>query len=151
MSDESALCAEYLYSKLNVSAVTNALGTATRIYDTEIPQNPLTGQTVIFPAVVYQQQASSDSYGVGAVRIMVRPLWTVKVVVDDDTYKNASAIFSVVDAALQKTSGTVTNGSVYSCYRESQAIRYSEQKAGGGFYRHVGAVYRLEVRATQTP
>jgi hypothetical protein len=151
MADESALCAEYLYGKLNVSSVTNALGTAARIYDSEVPQNPISGQTALYPAVVYHQQASSDTYGVGAVRIFVRPLWTVKVVVDNDTYKNASTIFSIVDSVLQNTSGTVTNGSVYACYRESQQIRYSEGKSGGGFYRHVGATYRLEVRATTTP
>jgi len=150
MSDESALCAEYLFNKLNVSAVTNALGTASRIYDTDIPQNPITGQTALFPAVVYHQQASVDSFGVGAVRIMVRPLWTVKVIVDNVDYESASVIFSIVDAALQNTSGTVANGSVYSCYRE-QSLRYSETKSGGGFYRHVGGVYRLECRATTTP
>ena len=150
MADESALVAEYLYSKLNVSSVTNALGTAARIYDTVVPQNPITGQTALYPAVVYHQQASVDTFGVGAVRIMARPLWTVKVIVDGQEYKDASVIFSLVDAVLQGTSGTVTNGSVYSCYRE-QTIRYSEAKQAGGFYRHVGGIYRLECRATQTP
>ena len=151
MADESALCAEYLMTKLNVSAVTNALGTAVRIFDTDVPQNPITGQTALFPCVVYHQQASSDSFGVGAVRIFVRPIWTVRVIVDDDTFKNASVIFSLVDAALQNTSGAVTNGSVYACYRESQSIRYSEVKPGGGYFRHVGALYRIECRATVTP
>jgi hypothetical protein len=154
MSDESALCAEFLYNKLNVSAITNALGTASRIYDTDIPQE----QATSFPCVVYQQQASQDSYGVGAVRIFVRPIWTVKVIVsssnysesDSGSYKAASAIFSLVDAALQGQSGTVTGGSVYACYRENQ-LRYSEAKPAGGYYRHVGATYRLECRATTTP
>lgn len=151
MADEAALCADFLYAKLNVSSVTNALGTAARIYDTDIPQNPITGQTALFPAVVFHQQSSVDTWGVGAIRIMVRPLWTVKVVVDDQTYKQASAIFSVVDSVLQNTSGTVSNGAIYSCFRESQDLRYSEIKSGGGFYRYVGGVYRIECRATATP
>ena len=151
MADEAAICAEYLFAKLNVSAITNALGTAARIYDTDVPQNPITGQTAIFPCVTYHQQASSDTFGVGAVRIFVRPIWTVKVIVDDQTFKQASVIYSLVDAALQGTSGTATNGSVYSCYRDSESIRYSEPKLGGGYLRHVGAMYRLEVRATTTP
>lgn len=151
MADESAICAEFLYTKLNVSPVTNALGTAARIYDTDIPQNPLTGQTALYPAVVFHQQSSVDTFGVGAVRIMVRPLWTVKVVVEDQTYKAASAIYSVVDSVLQGASGTATNGDVYKCYRESQDIRYPSPKAGGGFYRYVGGMYRIECRATVTP
>lgn len=151
MADESAICADFLYAKLNVSSVTNALGTAARIYDTDIPQIPITGQTALYPAVVFHQQSSVDTFGVGAVRIMVRPLWTVKVVVDDQLYKVASAIFSVVDSVLQNTSGTATNGAIYSCYRESQDIRYSDVKAGGGFYRYVGGMYRIECRATTTP
>ena len=81
---------------------------------------------------------------------MVRPLWTVKVIVDDQTYKQAAAIYKLVDAAIQNTSGLVTDGSVYSCYRENE-IRYSEAKPGGGYWRHVGGVYRLEARATVTP
>lgn len=149
MADESALCAEFLYGKLNISAVTTALGGA-RIYDTDVPQEPLIG-SAIFPCVVFQQQSSVDTYGVGAVRIFVRPLWTVKVIVDENTYKNASAIFKLVDAALQGQSGTVTNGSVYACYREDTNIRYSEPKQGGGYFRHVGGTYRLEARATVTP
>lgn len=149
MSDESALCAEFLYNKLNVSAVTTALG-AVRIFDSDIPQNPITGQTAKYPAVVYQQQASTDTYGVGAVRIFVRPLWTVKVIVDNQTYKQASAIYKLVDAALQNTSGTVTDGSVYACYR-TDMLRYTEPNPGGGYFRTVAGIYRLEVRATVTP
>lgn len=150
MSDESALCAEYLYSKLNVSAVTNLLGTAAKIFDSDVPQNPLTGQTTIYPCVVFHMQSAPDTFGVGAVRIMVRPVWTVRVIGDDVPYKTLSTIFSVVDATLQNTSGTVTNGSVYSCYRDS-IIRYSENKPGGGFFRTIGALYQLECRATVTP
>lgn len=150
MADESALCADFLYGKLNVSAVTTALGAA-RIYDTIIPQPPTTGQTVLFPCVVYQQQSNSDTFGVGARRIMVRPTWTVKVVTEGTTFDSAATIFAAVDAAIQNTSGTVTDGSVYSCYRESESIRYAEPKVGGGYYIHVGAMYRLECRATNTP
>ena len=150
MSDEAAICSEWLYNKLNVSTITNALGTAARIFEDVVPQNPITGQTALFPAVVYHQQSSQDTWGMGGVRIFVRPLWTVKAVTEDN-YKAASAIFSLIDAALQNTSGTATNGSVYSCVRESQSIRYSEVKPGGGYYKHVGALYRLECRATVTP
>ena len=150
MADETALCAEFLYGKLNVSAITTALGAA-RIHDTDVPQKPISGPDTRFPCVVFQQQSSVDSYGVGAVRIFTRPLWTVKVIVDDDSYKNASAIFKLVDAALQGQSGTVTNGSVYACYREDTNIRYSEPKPAGGYFKHVGGTYRLEARATTTP
>lgn len=151
MADESALCAEFLYGKLNVSTVITALGGVARINDTDVPQQPLTGPDTRFPCVVFQQQSAIDTFGVGAVRIFVRPLWTVKIIVDDDTYKNASAIFKLVDAAIQGQNGTVTNGSVYACYREDSNIRYSEPKAGGGYFRHVGGTYRLEARATVTP
>ncbi len=150
MADESALCAEYLYNKLNVSVVTNALGTAARIFEGEVPQDPITGQTALYPAVVFHQQASTDTFGVGAVRIMVRPIWTVRVIVDDQTYKDAAAIYSIVDSTLQNSNGTVTDGSVYSCYRKME-LRYSEGKAGGGYFRHVGGMYQLECRATVTP
>jgi|SRR5215813_14687640 len=151
MADEEALIAEFLYSKLNVSSVTTALGGFARIYDTEVPQNPLTGDTVLYPCVVYQLQSAIDTYGVGGVRIFVRPIWTVKVIVDDQTYKQAGVIFSKVDAAIQNQHSTVTNGEVYSCTRESDGIRYPEPKLGGGYYRHRGAMYRIEARATVTP
>lgn len=151
MSDESAICAEYLYNKLNVSAVTNALGTASRIFESVVPQIPITGQTLLFPAVVYQQQSSSDTFGVGAVRIFVRPTFTVKVIVDNTGFKAASAIFSIVDKTIQNTSGTATNGSIYSCYRDGQSIRYVEAKPAGGYFYHVGSMYKMEVRATVTP
>ena len=152
MAAESALIAEYLYGKINVSAVTNALGSVSRIYDTDVPQEAISG-TAIFPCVVYQQQSAVDSFTAGnmGARIFQRPLWTVKVIVDEQTYKTAEGIYQLVDAAIQGTSGTVTNGSIYSCYREDQNIRYSEAKLGGGYFRHVGGTYRLEARATQTP
>ena len=101
MADEAAICADFLYKRLNVTTVINALGTASRIYDTDVPQNPITGQTAIFPCVTYHQQASSDTFGVGAVRIFVRSVWTVKVIVDDQTFKEAAVIFSIVDAAVR--------------------------------------------------
>lgn len=151
MSDEVQLCARYLYGKLNTATVTNALGTATRIFDTDVPQPPINGQDVRFPCVLYQLQGSEDSWGVGAIRIFVRPLFLVKVIVDNQSYEQASTIFKVVDTALQNTSGTVTAGSIYACYRESQQIRYSEVKPAGGYFRHLGGVYRLECRATITP
>lgn len=151
MADESAIIAEFLYNKLNVSAVLTALGGGARIYDTEVPQIPLTGQTVLYPCVVYQLQAASDVWGVGGVRIFVRPVWTVKAIVDDQDYKSAAAIFKTVDAALQNQSGTATDGAIYSCTREGDGVRYSEPKIGGGYYRHRGAMYRIEARATTTP
>ena len=156
MADESGLIAEYLYGKLNVSAVTNALGTAARIYDTFVPQSPITGQTLLFPCIVFQQQAGVDVWGVGARRIFVRPLWTVKVILDSgstvyNSFKHAGTIFSIVDATLQNTSGAVTDGSIYSCYRDSDSIRYTEPKPAGGYFLHRGAMFRIEARATVTP
>lgn len=152
MAAESALIAEYLYGKLNVSTVTNALGTAARIYDTDVPQEAFVG-SAIYPCVIYQQQASVDTFTSGnmGARIFVRPLWTVKVITDEGTFKSAEAIYEIVDRVLQSTSGTVTNGSIYACYREDTNIRYSEPKLGGGHFRHVGGTYRLEARATTTP
>jgi len=151
MAAESAMGAEYLFGKLNVTALTNALGTASRIYRGEVPQNPITGQTALFPCCVFHMQSGSDVWGVGAVRIMVRPLWTIKIGVDDQPYKIAEAIYSIADGLLHNTSGTVTAGSIYSCYRETELPGYSEIKSGGGYTRWVGGVYRLEGRATVTP
>ena len=150
MAAESALCSDFLYAKLNVSSVTNALGTASRIYRSDVPQYPPTGPAA-FPCVVYHMQAGSDSFGVGAIRIMTRPLWTVKVGVDDQPYEDAEVIYSIVDATIQGTSGTVSGGSVYSCFREMELPGFSEKKSGGGHIRWVGGVYRMEVRATTTP
>ena len=150
MASESALCAEYLYNKLNVSTVTNALGTAARIFRNEVPQIPLTSLTVLFPCVVFHMQAGEDSFGTGAVRIFTRPIWTVKVGVESE-YKDAETIYAIVDSVLQNTSGTVSAGSVYSCYRTNEIPGYSEPKIGGGYYRWVGGMYRLECRATTTP
>src|SRR5690242_10682064 len=150
MASESALCAEYLYNKLNVSTVTNALGTAARIFRNEVPQNPITGQTALFPCVVFHMQGSEDSFGAGAVRIFTRAIWTVKVGVEGEE-KDAETIYAIVDSVLQNTSGTVSAGSVYSCYRTNEIPNIPEPKLGGGYYNWAGGMYRLECRATNTP
>lgn len=150
MADEAAIIADFLYAKLNVAAITAHV--STRIHDTDPPSKPITGQTVIFPCIVFQQQSPSDVLGIGGVRIFVRPLWLIKVIVDDTSrWEQAGAIFKVIDATLHNTSGTTADGSVYACVRENDAIRYSEPKTGGGYYRHRGGIYRIEARATTTP
>lgn len=149
MPDESLLIAEFLATTLaNSTEVTALVGP--RIFDTEAPQKPIAGQDVIYPCIIFQMQSPSDVSVVNGVRIFVRPLWVVKVIVDNDTYKNASLIYSAVDDALHLSSGSVSGGVIYKCWRDpdrGDPIRYSEPKPAGGYFRHRGGIYRIEAQS----
>jgi hypothetical protein len=148
MADESAIIATYLYATLSASGALAGM-ISSRIYDTDVPE-PL-GTVSFFPCVVFQEQAASDVVGMGGVRIMVNPVWVVKVIVDDDTYQNAGTIYALVDQLLHGSKGSTSAGEIFSCVRENDQIRFSEQKEGGGYYRHRGGAYRIEARANVTP
>src|ERR1700733_609293 len=131
MADETSIVAQYLYALLSGSSELTAQ-VGLRIYDTDVPEPPMGSTEPLYPCVVFQQQASSDTIGMGAVRIMSTPLWIVQVLVEDQLYSAAGMIYALVDQILHGTSGDTSGGQVFSCYRESAQIRFSEAKDGGG-------------------
>jgi hypothetical protein len=125
-----------LYSKIaGGTAVTAQLAGTTAVYDTVIPQS------ATYPCVVFQQQA----WGVETLDPQRREdAWITIKAVGTVSYRQAGSIDNSLDLLLDGGSLSVTGHNVLWCKRQSQ-IRYSEPRAGGGYYYHQGGIYRIRL------
>lgn len=120
-----------LYSKLNVSAITNIA--------TGGVWNKLAPQGTSLPYVVYQWQGGGDD---NITPTRGRNLvYTVKALAADaDT---AESIDEQIDIALHYQTLTVSGWTNYRMCREGD-VNYSEMELGVPVF-HIGAMYRIEV------
>jgi hypothetical protein len=98
---------------------------------------------VVYPYIFYQHSANADTMTTDSVIVMNRSLWIVKVVDRAETYQLAKPIYGRVHALLHRASGTVVDGQVLHCRRESR-IHYPEITEAVS-YRHLGGVYHFWV------
>jgi hypothetical protein len=128
---------EFLFEKLRDDSAVAAL-VAGRVYADKAPAG------AVFPFVILIEQAASpDVMGVGARRIMAGGLWQVKGVVQAESFGGTLAsLAAAIDAALHGKAGTVDNGVVLACTRES-TFRLAETGPAGEPYRHLGGLYRV--------
>jgi hypothetical protein len=124
-----------LYSRLSGgTALTGALG-GTAIYNTVVPVN------ATFPACVFQLQGGGDE-NITPKRSKSL-LYTVKAV-SATSAKAAGVIDAEIDTLLHGKPITVTGYTNFWLFRESD-ISYAEPNGAGGYYWHVGGVYRIRL------
>jgi hypothetical protein len=134
---EQVAIQEFLFETLRDNSAVAAI-VAARIYADRAPSD------TTFPFVIIMEQAASpDVMGIGARRIMAGGLWQVKGIVQDASFGGTLAsLAAAIDAALHRKAGTVDNGVVLACTRES-TFRLAETGPGGEQYRHLGGLYRV--------
>ena len=105
-----------------------------------------------YPAVVWQLQApSTDVKAIGNIRIMVRPIYVVRVVGQTASMLSLSALADEIDESLEGASGTVDLGGG----REAEILECTRvgpfalaEAVNGVQYRHLGGQYRIAVQLT---
>lgn len=97
-----------------------------------------------YPLIVFTSTAGSDLMGVGPARIWASLIYVVKVTTQGTSYGPIASLADAVDAALHAASGTVSNGRILVCTRES-TLALTEEVDGTQF-RTLGGTYRLLVQ-----
>jgi hypothetical protein len=97
-----------------------------------------------YPVVIYSYHSGSDVYGSGTARIMSHLVYQVKAVGEGASFSTLGPIADRIDELLHGALGGVTGLSVLSCIREAP-VAYAEIE-NGIQYRHLGGLYRLQVR-----
>lgn len=116
-------------------------GTASpRIYESQAPQGAALPYVVFSPITWGEDVAEHAHY-----RIMQTWLYQVVGHVEND-FAQLETIANRIDAALDRTSGTVTGGTVLFCAREREIVPPPTNEAGIVF-RQAGGEYRLTVQA----
>lgn len=113
------------------------------IFEAQIPRMPY---EVKFPLIIHSDQANRDTITTESVRILTHSFILVKAMDRGDSYASLRPIVSRADVLLHRSSGTVTDGLIYHCRRES-TIRYAETE-GDNHYRHLGGLYHIWVGQT---
>jgi hypothetical protein len=96
------------------------------------------------PFVIVANQDGNDVLTMNAVRVMSDLLFQVKAAGPASNTGGIVAAASRIDELLKRTSGTVTNGIILSCYRDSP-LEYDEPISGVQ-WSHFGGLYRLEIQ-----
>ncbi len=99
------------------------------------------------PYILVTAQGGADVMGSFADRLMTSGLYQVAIY-GPDTMMNASLVpgARLLDAALQRTSGTAQGGTILACYRE-QPLILSEVVSGSDIlWTRIGGLYRILVQ-----
>lgn len=136
MITEAGLALEFLFSTLQNDTNLTALGIGGVFRGLAPPStNP--------PYVIVSLQSSQDTLNMNAYRIMTSSLYQVKVVAPASMMANLIQVASEIDQQLRLTSGSVSNGYILSCYRESPL--QIDELVNGELWTNVGGLYRLEI------
>lgn len=129
----------FIYERLQAQpALVAAVGE--RMYGYNAPQ-----QAGVYPAIVWQLQApSTDVKAIGNIRIMVRPVYVVRVIGQGATWVPLSPIADAIDAALEGASGTVPGAEILGISRVGPFALV--ETVNTVQYRHLGGQYRVPVQ-----
>ncbi|HXF08991.1 MAG TPA: DUF3168 domain-containing protein [Candidatus Acidoferrales bacterium] len=131
---ESVRVDQWLYGLLSGDATLNGLVNG-RIYGYLAPQD------AALPFVLYSHQSGVDVRGVGPTRIMVGFIYQVKAVGQGPSFAPLQPIADRIDTLLQGASGSVVDGLVLACVRES-TVAFVEVESGVQ-YRHLGGLWHI--------
>ena len=122
----------WLYQRLTGSQLLAGLG----IYNTVAPPE------ASMPFVLFAfQSAEADVMTIGARRLVVNPLYQIKVIGTGLSLAPLEPYADAIDAALQAQSGAALDGYVLACIREQPLVLMEED--AGTIYRHLGGLYRI--------
>jgi hypothetical protein len=131
---EASAAEEFIYGTLTGDATLTALVTG-GVWNTQAEQGS------VYPLLLYQFMSGLDYAAVGAERVWTNLIYMVKVIADTADFSVMNAAVARIDQLLHRASGTVADGSVWSCTRE-QVIRLPDSVAGSQ-YRQAGGLYRI--------
>lgn len=139
MSHEVAMAYSFLYGQLSGDTIikTNAPGGVFR---------GIAPSGATAPFVIMSFQSGFDVLTANVERLMSQPLMQVKAVGPGSSMTKLSLAAAEIDDVLKRQSGTVTNGLILSCYRESP-LQYDEV-VNGEMWTHLGGLYRLLIQQT---
>lgn len=136
---EPIAAAQHIYSVLAADTALTAV-VSTRIYHQEAPQG------VAYPFVVFSLLSGIDYPIAGGGRLWSNMLWLIEAVDKTSSFGgNLKTAVGRIDAALQATRSTVTDGVISACVRE-EAFSLAEVGPGGEQYRRMGGRYRIFAR-----
>lgn len=132
----------FIFERLQAQAGLEAL-VGERMYGYTAPQ-----QAGVYPAIVWQLQApSTDVKAIGNIRIMVQPVYVVRVIGQGASWVALSPIADLIDAALEGASGTVPGAEILGISRVGPFALVETVNAVQ--YRHLGGQYRVPVQLQQ--
>lgn len=134
---ETARVEEWLYTLLSGDATLSAI-VGSRVYGYVAPAGTTS------PWVVFNYQSGHDVRGMGPARIMVSAQYQVKAVGQYDGFGMLKSVADRIDALMQGASGSVVDGQVLACVRQSP-VAYVEV-SDGMQYRHLGGLYWIVVK-----
>lgn len=141
MPTEIVTAEAWIRSTLLAATPPAAIGgpAAPRVYSHIVPAG------VSLPAVVYQMQsAEEDLTVINRHRVWASLVYVVKVIAACGAWEDVDAVAAWMDAALHNGSGSYAGGVVCACTRERP---FSFVETDGDMqYRHLGGIYRLQVR-----
>lgn len=109
-----------------------------QVYESTAPRE------AVGPWITMYQQSSVDIRGVGTIRVGTNDLWMVRGCIEGTSYVPLRDIARRIDLALHGASGSVADGVVFGCVRESPWRR--DATDNGIEYRQQGGIYRLWVQ-----
>lgn len=118
---------------------------ADNVYKYALPQRPR------YPCIVYSLASAFDFQGLGAVRILTRPLYLVKVVSRGapTTLVNlcADRVDELIGKAVRETFISTAGDQFAISARRESAVQFVERDSAleGSLYFHLGGLYRMEV------
>ena len=128
---------KFILSKLK-GDTTLASYVGTRIYTELAPK----GATA--PFVIVQHQGGQSISGVGGSLIMLNETYVVKIVTNENSYKNTETAVARINTLLHKSSGAISGGYLLSCIQE-YPVKYTTHE-DGVTYRHLGYAYNLNAQ-----
>lgn len=149
MSNEMGAAASYILTTLTADGTLSGIVSA-RIFADFAPQQTQGGQQV-YPCVIFSEQSSlPDSMGAGAVRLLAKPLFFVRVI-GRGGYGDISDAADRIDALLHQGGATVTiSGTDY--FIQSFRVRPFQRSEpdDGVRYSTRGGFYRLLIQQVET-
>lgn len=141
MANEPTRADRWIYGVLSVDSTILSL-VSTRIYNQTIPSG------AIYPCIMYQfQYANRDLITVGSTRVWADMVYLVRGIVQGEDYNTLENIADRIDVLLHgKASQVVSNGTVVTAVRIAPFKQDYETLSLP--YRHLGGLYRLQVKAT---
>jgi hypothetical protein len=135
MAVDYLIAEEFFYTLLANDAALQAL-VGNRVYSGTAPEGSA------YPLVQFSFEGGRDVQEVAGHPIMIDELYVVKAVGKGNRLDTLKPIYERVHTLLQRASGTVADGKVIACVRQTP-IKY-EEIDNGITYRHLGGIYRIQ-------
>lgn len=136
---ESAILFEWLYTTLSNDAALPAYAPG-GVWRSLAPDGTPT------PFVIIAYQSGQDVLSMNVVRLMTDLLFQIKVVGPVSSISQVYSAVDEIDALLKRTSGSVSNGLVLACYRESPLEL--DELVNEQIWCNIGGLYRAVVQQT---